>query len=628
MFKSLFNTLFFFVMLFVALVSVFGVSKVYSQSYERVENFYDAAKRVKEESFLVKKTKGKIVRDSSYISFFQNGNIKSKGQFRNNLPKGSWFYYYENGGMKAAGSFKDGVNVGVWRYYYENGSVSAEGSYDKGVKVGAWKYYFESENQVVKTEGDYVNNKREGLWKFYDETGLFKAQALLKQDSGKYTEYYPSGNKKSEGMLVNGKSAGLWQYFHDSGALMGQGQEKEGIKEGAWVFYDTNGAISSKGQYENGKQVGDWIYYHANGEVASNGVYRDDMKEGEWSTFNTAGKKIGQGNFINGKGIYKEYYESGKLKIEGPVENDKNEGQWNYYYESGELEGTCFYKQGKGKYLGYYKDSTRKMEGLLENGHKTGIWRLYKPNGELAGLYKTYYDKDAPVFEPLIADSVVYVKSDSIKPAEKPLLKIPKKKSRYFIPRVNEFKAYIVGVNPVALLRNSIPLSVEVYYQERLGYELGLIYDSKPMFRSHSNAKVNELTYRAYQGYLRQKFYQKDKDYGMLYFAHELRYTNTVYASNIIDTAFTPSRDVSLELREKTFEYSILFGDRIIQDSRKKGFTFDIFVGIGIGYRSQNKDWQDDNKQYKNTFSSVNSSTIKVPFRLGFTIGYIFPMAR
>lgn len=598
-----------------------------AQTYERVVKYYDAAQRIKQEDFWVKKSKGKILRDSSYVSYYQNGKIKSIGQFRDNKPSGNWKYYYEQGVLKASGAFVVGLNQGEWTYFYENGNISTKGWYERGIKEGEWKYYYESTPLLVKAEGNYVQDKREGIWKYYDESGVFKAQSDLSKDKGVYTEFYPSGIKKSEGMLVDGKSEGVWKYYHDNATLLGEGEEREGLKEGAWTFYNKEGKLTSKGVYQKGKQVGVWNYYHDNGNIASTGEYADNMKEGEWTTYNPAGKKIGEGNFKSGKGVYKEFYESGKLKIEGPVENDKNEGQWNYYYETGEQEGTCFYKQGKGKYLGYYKDGTRKMEGLLENGYKTGVWRLYKPNGELAGLYKTYYDKDAPVFEPIVEDSTNVPRKDSVKPIVMPQLKIPKKKSRYFTPRVNEFKAYIVGGNPVALLRNSLPISIEMYYQERMGYELGGIYVSKPMFKSHSNTKLGELYYRGFQVYLRQKFYQKDQDYGMLYFAHELRYTNTTYSNVIMDTLFIPNQETRLELREQTVEYSILVGDRIIKDTRKKGFTLDVFIGLGIGYRFQNKDWPEENKQYKNSFSGVNSSTIKVPIRLGFTIGYVFPKA-
>ncbi len=623
--KPFYNTSIFFIVGFTVLRLVLGEGSAWAQGYEKVEKYYDAAKRIKQEVFLVKKTRNKVVRDSSYFSYYQNGKVKSKGQFKNNLPVGHWEYFYEHGGFKATGFFVQGQNHGVWNYYYENGNISTSGRYEYGIKSGDWKYFFESTNQLVKSEGAYSNNKREGTWKFYDEKGSFKAQAELKQDKGMYIEFYDTGTKKSEGLLLEGKSSGIWKYYHDNGQLLGEGEERNGLKEGEWFFYDNSGVLTSKGVYQKGKQFGVWYYFHPNGEIASSGEYHEDKKEGEWTTFNTAGKKIGVGNFKSGNGIYKEYYESGKLKLEGAVQNDKNEGQWNYYYETGEKEGGCFYTQGKGKYIGYYKDGVRKMEGLLENGYKTGIWRLYKPTGELAGLYKTYYDKDAPVFEPVVEDSVVVTKKDTLLPVEKPQLKIPKKKSRYFTPRVNEFRSYIVGVNPVALLRSSLPVSIETYFQERIGYELGLIYDNKPMFKSHANTKINELYYRGGQIYIRQKFYQKDQDYGMLYFGHELRYTTTTYASNIMDTLFFPAQETNLVLRENTIEYAVLFGDRIMKDSRKKGFTLDVFVGLGIGYRMQNKDWPEENKQYKNTFSSVNSSEIKIPFRLGFTLGYVFP---
>ncbi len=623
----LFITRFFTVFLAVVLY-VLTVSSADAQVYEKKTTYYDASQKIKREVFFVKKTKSKVIRDSSYVSFFQNGILKSKGHFSTNLPSGFWHYYFESGVLKATGTFIDGLNSGQWTYYYENGSVSTRGYFDKGVKQGEWKYYFESLPSNLKSEGAYLNDKREGVWKYYDETGGFKAQADFKQDKGMYTEFYSSGSKKSEGLLVDGKSSGAWKYFHDNGQVMGEGEERDGLKEGQWVFYDKAGALVSKGVYQGGKQFGTWNYFHPNGEVASSGEYINDSKEGDWTTFNAAGKKIGEGNFKSGSSIYKEFYESGKLKIQGPIEKDKNEGQWNYYYESGEKEGACFYKEGKGKYIGYYKDGTRKMEGLLENGNKTGIWRLYKPNGELAGLYKTYYDKDAPVFETLVSDSSVVLSNDSLTPAIKPSMKIRKKKSRYFTPRVNEFSAFILGANPVALLQNSIPFSVELYYQERIGYELGLIYNNDPMFKSHALANLNELYSRGYEVYFRQKFYQKDKDYGMLYFAHELRYSSNRYTSTIIDTTYFSTQEVTLELRETTIDYSILFGDRIIKDSRKKGFTFDVFVGIGIGYRSLSKDWPEDNKQYSSAFSSVNSSTVRVPFRLGFTFGYVFPRAK
>jgi antitoxin component YwqK of YwqJK toxin-antitoxin module len=612
---------------FAVLGVIFLTVEANAQTHQSVEMYYDAAKKVKREFFLVKRKRNATVRDSTYTSFYQNGKVKSKGNFKNDVPQGLWYYYYESGLVKSYGKLTGTIKYGDWKYYYENGNISTEGSYKEGKKEGDWKYYFESTAGILKTEGVYVNDTREGRWKFYDESGNFKAQADFHEDRGIYTEFYAGGAKKSEGLLIDGRSIGTWKYYHDNGKLLGEGVEKDGLKEGPWIYYDKSGAITSKGNYTQGKQSGTWEYFHENGSLASKGEYSDDKKEGDWTTFNTAGKKIGEGSFKSGKGNYREFYDSGKLKIEGPIENDKNEGQWNYYYETGEKEGKCFYQQGKGKYLGYYKDGTNKMEGLLEDGHKTGIWRLYKPNGELAGLYKTYYEKDAPAFEDLPLDSVIAPAKDSLPPIEMPNMVIRKKRSRYFTPRVNEFRGYIVGANPLALLRNELPASVEIYFQERIGYEFGAAYLSKPMFKSHSYPPLNEIDYIGYQLYVRQKFYQKDQDYGMFYFAHELRYTSTVYTQHVIDTSMTPKQEVSLDQTERTIEYAVLIGDRLMKDARHKGFTLDIYIGFGIGYRMVERNWPEENKIYKNAYSSINSSAIKIPFRLGFTIGYIFPKA-
>ncbi|MBC7485444.1 MAG: toxin-antitoxin system YwqK family antitoxin, partial [Cytophagaceae bacterium] len=224
-------------------------------------------------------------------------------------------------------------------------------------------------------------------------------------------------------------------------------------------------------------------------------------------------------------------------------------------------------------------------------------------------------------------DSVIATPKETLPTIEMPNMVIRKKRSRYFTPRVNEFRGYIVGANPMALLRNALPASVEIYFQERIGYEFGAIYLSKPMFKSHSSPPLNEINYMGYQLYVRQKFYQKDQDYGMFYFAHELRYTSTVYSARVLDTLMATPQEVALDLTERTFEYSVLVGDRLIKDARTKGITLDIYVGLGIGYRMIERNWPEENKIYRNAFSIINTGSIKVPFRLGFTIGYIFQKA-
>jgi len=138
---------------------------------------------------------------------------------------------------------------------------------------------------------------------------------------------------------------------------------------------------------------------------------------------------------------------------------------------------------------------------------------------------------------------------------------------------------------------------------------------------------TNTIFYKGAELYVRQKFYQKDQEYGMLYFAHELRYGYYVYENNFIDFSQTSTSTdpVHLVQMQQRIEYSFLVGDRIMLDQRKKGWTVDIYGGIGIGYRLVTNNWPGDMPLYDEAFTGVYSKPIAIPFRFGFTIGYKFP---
>ncbi len=593
----------------------------FGQQYQRVQTFYDYNKKNVQEEFYVLK-KNIQVRDSSYKSYYQNKQLKSAGTYKKNKADGSWEFFYENGNRKMAGSMVAGEKEGVWKYYFENGNISMEGISIASKKEGTWRYYFE--NGKIRSEGDFLNDKRNGSWSYYYEDGLLKAMATYVNDKGSYMELYPSSKIKASGTIEDGKSIGVWTYYHEDGSILASGEEIDGRKIGKWIFYYPNGQIASEGEYKNGKSVGIWKYYHENGIVSAEGQMNDGNKDGSWKIYYKSGQFKGETNYVNGEGIYREYYEGGSLRTEGKIINDQHESIWNYYLENGELEGTCVYVRGKGLYKGFYPNGKAKMEGQLENGNKVGLWTLYNEDGTIAGYYKTFYENETP---DLSADSakVKVVVADTLTASEKPKYVSPKKKSRYFTPRVNEARAWIVSSNPFYVLASSFPVSVEYYFQERLGYEIGGMVIYKPMFNNHFKLPTNTLFYKAAELYIRQKFYKKDQEYGMLYFAHELRYGYYSYENNFIDFTQTVNlMPVHLNQIQNRIEYSFLIGDRVMFDQRHRGWTVDIYGGIGIGYRSVSNNWSGENEKYNTAFTGVFSSSIAVPFRFGFTIGYKF----
>ena len=76
--------------------------------------FDDENSKVKEEFYVRSKTN--TVLDGSYKAYFEEGGLKSEGQFSNNVSTGTWKYHYKNGRLRMQGQVGNGKNVGQWEY--------------------------------------------------------------------------------------------------------------------------------------------------------------------------------------------------------------------------------------------------------------------------------------------------------------------------------------------------------------------------------------------------------------------------------------------------------------------------------------------------------------------------------
>jgi hypothetical protein len=208
------------------------------------------------------------------------------------------------------------------------------------------------------------------------------------------------------------------------------------------------------------------------------------------------------------------------------------------------------------------------------------------------------------------------------KNARKPFrLKLIPNGFRYFKSRINERHSVILAANPVGLLVEQLPASVEWYTQERLGYELTCHLIRDPFLSGLEKVPNGQLIQRGMGISFKQKFYQYDGNIGMFYFGHELRFTHLSHLVNTYDDALQANR--TLKLIERRYEYSLLVGNRLIERSGGPGLTLDVFGGIGLGYRTT--DSMFENTQSNNLlFDSVNRQSLTIPVRLGFMLGYAF----
>lgn len=604
------------------------ISVSFAQEGQRVQVWYEDSSKTLKEVFHVKKTDPSVL-EGEYIKYFQNGEVKIKGYYIENEPKGKWDYYYENGNLKMSGE-RENADEGIWEYFHENGTIKMKGRISGNKKEGRWSYYYD--DGKLKSLGNYKEGEKSGDWKYYYEDGNMKALATYEGSKGVYTEFYTNGTRKMHCYIKDDERDSLVTHYYENGQVKSQGMEKGGVKNGDWTYFYKNGNKASEGSYEEGGQSGTWTYFYETGEKSMEGEHENGVKEGEWKVFYIDGTLRGVGDFTNGTGEYKEYYKSGALKISGQMKDGKSHKEWSYYYEDGKLEGKCNFNKGKGEYVGYYKDGTKRREGFIEDGRKVGVWKHYDKNGEYDGSIVHIYPEDQAEV-PMEFDVETYEEKETQKKIYPPFIKPPhtrKCKIEWFCPRwPKEYKGRIVSVNPFALLVGELPVSLEFYMQERLGYELTYTQVRNPVFGSVKKLEPGDLFYQGLAVSFKQKFYMLHSQIGMWYFGHELKYRTLVYKGMVADTLVNTGV-TKLGAEENSFEYAILLGDRIMGKYNMPGYTFDIFVGLGFGYRHFIQDFEntaasEEVFRYKDQYKiMIGDNKFYVPIRFGFSFGYVF----
>lgn len=125
-----------------------------------------------------------------YTKNYPNGKPEVVGQKYRGYNDGDWKWYYDNGQLKEEGSFKDALPTGIWKTYYPNGTLRSEGTM---YKTGFSK--------------DFI---------IYHPNGKVKYKNI---DSGKYATYYETGELYIEEFKVLGISTGK-NYYNKSGKLI------------------------------------------------------------------------------------------------------------------------------------------------------------------------------------------------------------------------------------------------------------------------------------------------------------------------------------------------------------------------------------------------------------------------
>jgi len=178
-------------------------------------------------------------KQGKWVKKYDDGQIRYKGFFVNDIPTGTFYYYFGDGALKSLLDYNDKGCANV-EFYHENGEQAASGKYNE-------------------------NRERIGLWTMYFKDGSKSAKIMYEHNkaSGPVEIYYPSGNKLLDCVYSDGQLNGDYKRYFQNGAQQEIGTYKNGMRHGYFKFYNPSNNFTEVGTYYKGDKHGAWINYEA-----------------------------------------------------------------------------------------------------------------------------------------------------------------------------------------------------------------------------------------------------------------------------------------------------------------------------------------------------------------------------
>ncbi len=93
---------------------------------------------------------GVVTKHGKFYAWHPNGQMMMQGEYKYDLPVGTFTWWYSNGQKSIEGSYEDGLQEEEWCWWHENGIRSIRGGFYGGNPSGAWTWW-NKEGKVVQT---------------------------------------------------------------------------------------------------------------------------------------------------------------------------------------------------------------------------------------------------------------------------------------------------------------------------------------------------------------------------------------------------------------------------------------------------------------------------------------------
>ena len=111
---------------------------------------------------------------------------------------GIWVSWYQNGQKQTQGEYRNDLQVGKFNWWYETGQLALQGSYDAGKQVGKWTWWHP--NGQKSTQGEYADGNPTGRWRWWDTNGRVHETADLTHGDTKVVDVPPPVPHKAEAL--------------------------------------------------------------------------------------------------------------------------------------------------------------------------------------------------------------------------------------------------------------------------------------------------------------------------------------------------------------------------------------------------------------------------------------------
>ncbi len=189
--------------------------------------------------------------------------------FEQGVRDGKWTWWYCNGQKRLEATFKNGNLDGEVSEYNRDGQLTTTSTYVDGrrlVKSTGWYTLGQKHFEGCYLSATNMSEPTYDWWKGTVTTTAAKPTgADLKH--GTWTEWYPSGNKKTEGQYDHGVAIGRFAWWYDNGQKQAEVDYQNGVLGGTWITWHPNGLKESQAEYRNGELVERWMHWNADGKL-------------------------------------------------------------------------------------------------------------------------------------------------------------------------------------------------------------------------------------------------------------------------------------------------------------------------------------------------------------------------